>query len=755
MKMIRHSRLHSLLVLVAVAVLPAMAAPAGPGADDPSLRNWSNQVWRSVLEADQTEFPSLEKMLDMAPLGDGADQFSTRFRDTLQRHRANREVTRSKRLESKEEAAAEMREYLVADDLSQALRSAVEVQTLSDNLDQALLDEDVRKIIRLAERRIPEVEQKRDWLLAQELLFRLRTLYEDTGAGEEFSRIDHELELVNRRVGLLALYAPERLHELRNQAAIRAGEEPLDEFNAALTVDWRERVEEVDHRMLRAALHTAAREHIEQHGWRPLLEGGLQSLEVFASTETLADEFPNLGDQARVRMWLNHIRDEQARLARLDDSQLDRFELSAILGGLLEMNERSVQLDEGILFREFGDGAMNDLDKFSEIIWPDKLRRFMQATEGNFVGVGILIRNNERREIMVVHPLEGAPAYFAGVKPNDIIVEVDGESTVGWSLNDAVDRITGRPNTAVTLGLRRDGVEDPIQVTITRDVIKLRSVRGWWKERLDENGEPVWNWFIDPVSRIAYIRLTQFTEDSYDDLVQAWEEASRDGRPNGLILDLRFNPGGLLTSAVQISNLFVQRGMIVSGEDKDGRVAWGRRANPVDARISDVPVIVLINQGSASASEIVAGCLQAHNAAVIVGERTYGKGSVQTVHHVARNARLKLTTQYYRLPPPTGRIGEKGRLVHKRPGEPEWGVDPDMVVKMTPWQVTESLEFRRLADLIPEGEDGALDPDSPERPRIEDLLVDGLDPQLDTALLILQATALGHQPEDMKHASIK
>jgi carboxyl-terminal processing protease len=395
------------------------------------------------------------------------------------------------------------------------------------------------------------------------------------------------------------------------------------------------------------------------------------------------------------------------------------------------------------------------LDEFSEIIWPDKLPRFRQATEGAFVGVGILIRHNDTQEIVVVNPLEGTPAYFGGVKPNDKIVEVDGESTVGWSLNDAVDRITGPPSTKVTLGLQREGVEGMITVPLQRDVIKLRSVMGWWKKNLTRDGEPQWDWFIDPESRIAYIKLTQFTEDTCGDLVDAWREISAQGKPAGLILDLRYNPGGLLTSAVQVSNLFVRDGLIVSAEDKKGNKAWpDQKADPTKARLEGVATVVLINQGSASASEIVSGCLQAHNAGIILGERSFGKGSVQTVHQTATNARLKLTTQYYRLPPTPEQIAQNkpGRIVHKRIGETTWGVDPDIEVKMTPQQVSESLELRQKADVIPQDAQGNLLPNSPDRPDINQLLTNGIDPQLSKALLILQARALGELSGDTHHA---
>jgi carboxyl-terminal processing protease len=558
---------------------------------------------------------------------------------------------------------------------------------------------------------------------------------------------------VNRRVSLLPQYAPRRLHELRQHRAERLGEKPLGEFRDHPSNHWRERTRDVRPEMLKGALETAAKEHIESDGWRPLLRGGLRELRLLATTASLDESFAKLADPKLVAQWVALIDKELADLELAKDGDLDRWTLSRILDNLMRENVKTVEIPKEVLYREFGDGALYELDEFSEIVWPDKLSRFRQATEGNFVGVGILIRHNDTQEIVVVNPLEGTPAYFGGVKPNDRISEVDGESTVGWSLNDAVDRITGEPDTKVTLGVQREGVEELVPITLERDVIKLRSVMGWWKLDLQPDGSPEWDWYIDPVSRVAYIRLTQFTDDTYSDLVDAWREITAEGKPAGLILDLRYNPGGLLTSAVHISNLFVREGVIVTGEDKDEKPAWApQKADPSRAKLDGVPTVVLLNQGSASASEIVAGCLQAHGAGVVVGERSFGKGSVQTVHPVAANARLKLTTQYYRLPPAPGQV--RGRLVHKKPGARDWGVDPDIVVKITPQQATDALDLRQKADVIPQDDNGNLLPLSPDRPDINRLLTEGADPQLEKALLILQAKALGNPSPPTRHALV-
>lgn len=744
-------RFAPVLLFTVALMAPALAQNTPTAPPDTAIvtaaKQWADDIWMAARNGDADTLNARFRALpdDAAEL-DAAG----RFRDSFALHLANESKALVKRDEAREKAASEMREQIVAGDLSKALRSAVTVQTLSEKMEIALDDADIVSTIAWAKGRIPELEAELDWLSAQELLFYLRTLYEDTTHFDEYKHYRDELNAVNRRVSLLAQYAPQRLHVLRAKRAERLGDPALGEYRPNPSNDWKSRNKDIRPDMLRTALRTAATEHIDAAGWKPLVVGGLNELKLLATTASLDETFPNLANPELVQKWVSHIDAELAAFeARGGSFSSDR--LTAMLDGLERVNAETINIPREVIIREFGDGALYELDEFSEIVWPDKLSRFKQATEGAFVGVGILIKHNDTQEIVVVNPLEGTPAYFGGVKPEDKILEVDGEPTVGWSLNDAVDRITGEPNTNVVLGLSREGVEGLIPITLRRDVIKLRSVMGWYKNDLRPDGTPDWDWYIDPVSRIAYIKLTQFTEESYSDLLAAWREITAKGKPAGLILDLRFNPGGLLTSAVAISNLFVKSGVIVSGEDKNGDPAWRpQRADPTKARITDTPIVVLINQGSASASEIVSGCLQAHGAAVIVGERSFGKGSVQTVHPTAINARLKLTTQYYRLPPKPGE--EKGRLVHKKPGATVWGVDPDIVVKMTPEQVRESQEFRQDADVIPQDETGKLQPNSPDRPDVTRLIADGMDPQLETALLILQARALGDSADQMRHA---
>jgi carboxyl-terminal processing protease len=268
-------------------------------------------------------------------------------------------------------------------------------------------------------------------------------------------------------------------------------------------------------------------------------------------------------------------------------------------------------------------------------------------------------------------------------------------------------------------------------------------VKGWWKKELDEEGNPSWEWYVDKDAGIGYVRLTSFNEDSFDDFIKAINQMKAERELRGLVLDLRHNPGGLLNSAVKFSNLFVEKGMIVSCQDGERNQVWRKDARAHWAHCKNLPLVVLVNQGSASASEIVSGCLQSHEVAVVVGDRTFGKGSVQSLAPFGEAA-LKLTTQYYALPPKPGE--KSGRLVHKVPGALDWGVNPDLTVEMDFSQINAAVTLRKNADLIADWDE---DRDPEDRPKPDPLIADGLDPQLEMALLLLRARLL--EPENPGH----
>jgi carboxyl-terminal processing protease len=754
-----------------------------------SAAEWAERVWSTAKDGD---LAGLERYLRDVPEGKATDDIR-RLREAVEVLDRTRQDSALEKQRELDKALAELREQAAEDKLPEALTSAALAKLLSDDWNALLRTDDVASLLQRSDLKAIEAERSGDWLLAQELLFRNRMLLEGAERADDEARLNSALEKVNRRIGLLAQYAPHKLHDLRRlQAARLAPDKPFPEFNELGAEDWKDQLKGVTQRMLKAGLRHIAGEHIDDHGWYPLLVGGLDALRLLATTEALGENFPGLRDPEKVARWVATIDELRAAIDARPRRDLTVNDYTEVVGRLELADRDTIQLPAGVLYREFGEGATYQLaqefeDQYTEIIWPERLRRFQQQTEGNFVGVGILIRQNEKREIVVVNPLEGSPAYRSGLKPDDRISAVDGESTLGWSLNRAVDRITGPRGKEVVLGVvRGEGPEEQIlDVPIVRDTIKIRSVNGWWKRELDAEGNPQWDWLIDPHSRIGYVRLTGFNDDSFEDFLAAVDQMKASGRLNGLILDLRSNPGGLLKSAVQFSNLFIPRGTIVSGEDRTGATSFRHDAHPnrAEARLAILPTVVLINEASASASEIVAGALQAHGAAVIVGERTFGKGSVQEVRDISdgEDAAVKLTTQQYVLPALPGE--KRGRLVHRKKGATDWGVNPDIVVSLTPQQADRASRLRAAADLVPGAEsgdesdpstiddeavaepgtpreadeageaDGAGDRATPKdrpRPDVTELLSKGLDPQLQTALLILQARAI----KDLEEAAV-
>ena len=721
------------------------------------LSDWSTQVW-DAAKAD--DLARVNVLLESIPQGESpallALKKSVQQRDN---HLAENEATRLIDLAKRK---ADLAVVMAANDINMAMVHAVNLKFLMSPEDWRMwLDsEDGRAVEEAATAEIEQAMVQGDVLLAQEILFRQKALH-DGADTVEYKRIDTKLDDLNRRVTLIAEFAPRELYRLRKvqlkriEANLKAegkeipvadAEADEPEFNELFKDDWKERLNGITSKLVLMGLRQAASEHVTNAGWNPLLKGGLESVKLLLETPQLAENFPGLAEPAKVQALRAKL---DTRLNEIDASKkkLGASDYQSLITDVLAANDDTVQIPKEVILREFGEGATAQLSKeyeddYSEIIWPDNLRRFRQSIEGNFVGVGILIRHNDKRELIIVNPLEGSPASRAGIRPGDKIIAVDDQSTVGWTLNRSVDNITGPIGKPVKLTVQRNDVTEPIEFSIKRATIKMRSVNGWWKSQLDSKGTPRWDWWIDPISGIGYVRLTGFNEDSFDDFMDAIRQMRKERSLNGLILDLRGNPGGLLKSAVGFVNLFVPDGSVVSVQDLDGNMINNFMAEKTRSSLEGLPLVVLINGNSASASEIVSGSLQAHGAAVILGERSFGKGSVQTVQPLsdgANEAAVKVTIQYYVLPPLEGEA--KGRLVHRRTSSKDWGVNPDIVVKITPPQAEKSGEMRLALDRLDEGEVNQVGMDL--RPIVGDLLATGIDPQLETAVMILQARLAG------------
>ncbi|MBL7217500.1 MAG: S41 family peptidase [Desulfobacteraceae bacterium] len=276
-------------------------------------------------------------------------------------------------------------------------------------------------------------------------------------------------------------------------------------------------------------------------------------------------------------------------------------------------------------------GMIQSLDPHSSFMTKEEYKELMTETKGSFSGIGIEITIKDKI-LTVVSPIEGTPAYKAGMKAGDKIIKVEGESTQDMGIMEAVKKIRGPEGSKVNLTIVREGMGKPLELSITRGVIPLKSVRYY---------------VLSP--GIGYIRISNFQSNTSNDLSSALEILDKDGMLKGLIIDLRNNPGGLLSQAIKVSEQFLDSGVIVStkGRESSHNITATAHKNKKD---SEYPIIVLVNGGSASAAEIVAGALQDNKKAIILGSRTFGKGSVQSILPLSDGSGLRLTTARYYTP---------------------------------------------------------------------------------------------------------
>lgn len=320
---------------------------------------------------------------------------------------------------------------------------------------------------------------------------------------------------------------------------------------------------------------------------------------------------------------------------------------------------------------------LDTLDPYTVYVPPDYKGQFLQDLTGNFVGIGISYHMNEAGEVEVITPLDGGPAYRAGVEAGDIITKVDGVAIKSLKSDEISPRIKGPAGTNVTITVRRyDGSEKDF--AILRSSVNEPTVLGF-----NRRADGSWDYFIDRESGIAYVRIGQFNEETAADVERALQTITSENA-KGVIVDVRFNPGGRLDDAAHIADLFLDEGVIVSVKGRT-RPESKILASKGDT-IVRVPVAVLVNEESASASEIFAGALQDHRRAVVVGTRTFGKGSVQDVEDWREEGALKITIAQYFLP--------SGRSVHRWRESTTWGVDPSVEVKL------EKEEFQKVAEAL-------------------------------------------------------
>ncbi|MER3414625.1 MAG: S41 family peptidase [Gemmataceae bacterium] len=345
-------------------------------------------------------------------------------------------------------------------------------------------------------------------------------------------------------------------------------------------------------------------------------------------------------------------------------------------------------------FEDAIQGGLQGLDEHSSFINEKELRIFQRQNEGEYTGIGIQITvHRETKRLVVVTPIVGTPAYHAGIKPDDEILKIDGASTEGMSAEDAVERIQGPPGTQVTLTIRHRGEPMERDIRLTRSRIEVETVLG---DRRRADGQ--WDFLLDKDAGIGYVRVVQFSRRTAEELEAVLQRLSNSGL-RALIVDLRDNPGGLLDVAVKIADLFLEHGTIVTVQgraEESQRVFEAHQPGTYLTPAQRYPMAVLINRSSASASEIVAAALQDHKRAVILGERSFGKGSVQNLISLERGkSALKLTVARYLRP--------SGKNIHRfadSRDDDDWGVRPDIEMRLADREWRDYWEARRERDII-------------------------------------------------------
>ncbi len=620
--------------------------------------------------------------------------------------------TATRRAAARELRAAEEDLYSAMEDLNslasdkpwrEALSWALQAKAVAIPADNMTRQQWYIDLVKDAEQRGKEFVAAEQWPDALAAYVALRRLDEDNVTYQDM------VEQIKQHVRVLRLYGK--------------GNEPTA---TTLPTDpeptWQEMVAGADAEMAEKAISQLDSYYVTAVDYAKLARGALSAVKVLAETDEAAGSFPLLADEEKRQAFVQDI-DNQLRAIESRD-RVDHLDLTLALNSVLRSSERTVKIPTEVLVVEFTDGLLDELDDFSSMIWPYDIADFQKQTMGHFFGVGIQIGKAPGEPLKVITPLADSPALKAGMKPGDLILAVDGRPTEDVGVDKLVRMITGERGTKVVLTIKRAGRAEPFDLKLTRQSINIATVRGW-----QSGPDGHWDYLLDPDNKIGYIRVTQFTDSTADDLHAVLEDLARKG-VKSLILDLRINPGGLFRSATEVADEFLKRGRIVSTEGRQTR-RQEVNANP-SGDYTDGELIVLINEISASAAEIVSGAIKDLHRGIIVGERSYGKGSVQNVISIRRGrAVLKLTTAYYYLP--------SGRLLHRRNGQADWGVDPDVEVRMTPEQTRRWLSVRQKTDLLQDIDVAEIKSDLARQY--------DADVQLATAVLLLRLKQLQEAPQ--------
>jgi carboxyl-terminal processing protease len=727
-----------LALLLTVSPVPAEPTPSAAPTD----------LWRQSIE--QIRSGRFEAAAQTLSAVDEATPCADRLRSWIGEYLSKQEARRRMNLEEFELYVGYAKARIERKEYTRALDWTWRAHDVAADAEGFLQTDWVKQLVSESLAEAADRKANQDWRGAWEIYGRLAALFEREPLYEKLER--------------------EAVTHLRLETMFKDG------------FDWREHIERVRWEDAEEALEHVNAYYVEPADFKKMAESGLEQLLLLAESKAAQEALDGLKDEADRLDFRNRVQERlnQVRAApKLDAAGC----VAHFRRVVLDINRQTVRLPQELIVSELMRGALEPLDEFTTVIWPKETEDFEKHTRGNFIGVGIQIYKNRANEIEVQTPLDDTPAYRNGIRAGDVITAVDGKPLNDVSLNKVVEIITGPKGTPVTLTIRRE--DKLLDFALIRDEVKIQSVKG---VKRDAERDGKWNHWLDPENGIAYVRVTNFQKTTVEDVQNALRELRTQGL-RGIVLDLRGNPGGLLDSAWQMSTLFLKRGERVVSTG--GRIKEENQALSADHNgdFSDLPLAVLVDEASASASEIVSGAVRDNKRGLVIGERTFGKFSVQNLIPLSHSqAKLKITTARYYLP--------SGVSLHRTQSSDRWGVEPDIPIRLVRWERVNLWEMRREADLLgppspkvrneaaesddtdedseggvsdsenaedgSEAAEGAAGPavDSPAsadfvgppaEPPLPPLkqpdknLRPKTDPQLDAALLVMRATLLGNQ----------
>jgi len=669
----------------------------------------------------------VQHQLEVAPNSVGAEQSSEgvqsqlgqlaevvrEYDDISERRRSAREATYAERLAELEEfrVAADTNDVNDVNDANDITAALLIITKACEFADQKQKDEllsrsFIKQTIQKAIEKASELESKGKWLDAYAVCYSwLQTIDEENEAYSDYA------EQLIEKANIVASFQDspcesreERYEGVKKEMFVRAIDALRFNYVSGL-IDYRQMaIEAIKRCELLAEVMDSS----------PVARRSLAESQVTSS-------------QSQLSAWSSGL---AAILDEISQSPLgvSRSEFIDIFEKVLALNTTTVELPRPLLIAHFAEASLSALDPYTVIVWPRQVQDFEKIMTNEFTGIGIEI-SKQKGLLTVVSLLPDTPAYNSGLDAEDVIEKVDGVETKDMSLSCAVKNITGPAGTTVKLTIRRPGEDETRDITITRAKIAVPTIRGWQRT---EAGR--WLYMIDDRRKIGYIRITNFSDKTASGLEKVLSELEAEGL-NGLILDLRFNTGGLLNMAVKVADNFLKEGPIVVTRPRSWLSSTYAMAHK-EGTHPDYPLVVLINRYSASASEIVAGALAdpLHNRASLVGERTHGKGSIQgIVSYPKGGAQLKYTMAYYHLP--SGQRVKSRDTVRKQGGE-DWGVGPNIEVKLRSNEIKKMFDVQRDNDVL-----AKADHDKEAAPLKKHTAEESLsaDPQLAVGLLVVRS----------------